>query len=112
MTEKLIPFDLEAYKREPERLRYHNGDNPLWSGVVAGKNVGNVVVAKWRATANVYDKEGFHLLRLAAKTQKVKVWLVRDCESWPWQSVIRMPDDPRPTSWNFVHLLGEQEVPE
>lgn len=104
MTEKLIPFDLEAYKREPERLRWFTGSKPRWSEFVR-----DWLIVKWDGGPPIsYGPNDYGNLRLAAKKQKVKVWLVKDPDDH-WRAITDQ-DITRDRDWGISVFLGEHEV--
>ena len=78
MSERLIPFDFEAFKADPSRLRQVGGTDgpPQWAEPVRGN-----VVVMWQMTTTplVYWGSQFSAyLRLAAKTRIVRVRLYRN----------------------------------
>lgn len=76
MSEKLIPFDFDEFVKDPSRLR-HREDGVVPD--IMAPVFGNAVAVRWCATktALVYLPSEFDLLRLAAKTRKVRVRLYR-----------------------------------
>lgn len=96
MREKLIPFDFEAFKADPSRLRTPLGRAAEWAEAVHG-----YVVAHFDCDreAAIYAPCDQSLLRLAANT--VKVRLYRD----PYDGRIFVTDENSvdlnscPTNW-------------
>ncbi len=75
VTEKLLDFDLAAFKADPTRVRSRNGMEATATALL-----GDWVVILWAhgcAPTN-YNEISFSQLRLAVKTRKVKVRLYRD----------------------------------
>ncbi len=70
---ELLPFDLEAFKRDPMRLRYRADNGNVL--VRAGTFSDDVVVAEWRDEFRswfvAYGPESFGCIGLAPKTRKV-----------------------------------------
>ena len=78
MMEKLIPFDFEAFKADPSRLRGGSGEVPEWAEAVR-----DCVVVQWPkhygySTPVVLGGKDVNLFRLAAKTRIVRVRLFRN----------------------------------
>lgn len=101
MSEKLIPFDLEAYRADKTRLRFVKGSKPIDS-----MEVDSLIAVVWEGNGwvNSYSHNDYsHHLRLAARTRTVKVrpWLdgtrmvlvsdqvgVIDCDGHNWRKPI------------------------
>ena len=77
--EKLIPFDFEAFKADPSRLRRRTGETPLWAEPVRG-----CVAAQFQypfaLSTLLFAPSEFELLALAAKTRIVRVRLFRNSD--------------------------------
>lgn len=77
MSERLIPFDFDAFVREPSRVRHPRGEKPVWAAAVEDS-----AVLKW-ANGNVvaygdHTQWDYNDLRLAApEPQRVPVRLCR-----------------------------------
>lgn len=75
MSETLIPFDFEAFKADPSRLRTSYGERPEWAEAVRG-----CVVVQWPSNMQpvVYVARHFpEHVRLVAKTRIVRVRLFK-----------------------------------
>lgn len=66
MTERLIPFDLEEWRKRPLDLRHAHGDRAVEIAEVFG-----CVAVKWETGEYyLYDKSMFHVLCLTAPAPK------------------------------------------
>lgn len=72
MRERLAPFDFEAFKKDPARLRSSAGSKPFR----AGEALGDSVAVVWCAgdPGTVYLPHEFYVLRLAANAVKVRLY--------------------------------------
>lgn len=66
MTERLIPFDLEAAKADPSRVRYKDGSKPQLVHILPD----GCIAIKWVQVWNIYEAELFNYLRLTAPAPK------------------------------------------
>jgi len=68
MTERLIPFDLEEWRKRPQDLRFHQGDHPASQSMEAMG--GLLVLWEHEKTATYYTEHQFQFLRLTAPASK------------------------------------------
>jgi hypothetical protein len=74
--ETLVPFDFEKFKADPTRLRLPGGDP---SCIIRAEPVlGNCVAVLYKTCGAVYSPDEFYRLRLAVKTRKIKLRLIRE----------------------------------
>lgn len=73
--EKLIPFDFEAFKADPSRLRRPDGSKAKRASVA----LNDAIAVMWDGDtfAHVYLAQHFSYIRLAAKTRIVRVRVFR-----------------------------------
>lgn len=89
----LQQFDYEEAKKDPERVRFENGETPRWVEFVR-----ECVLIKW-PHSGIIAYEGsrdFDLLRLTPKPpETVNVWFVRSGPNDAWR-----PCDYAPAGWD------------
>lgn len=110
MSERLLPFDWDAFEREPMRVRFFD-DKGSFAPLVAGPALGSMVAAHWDGFVypTIYAFREFHKLRLAApEPQKVRVRLYRDRSIGLVYAAVERPGD-LVDSGGFSHFRDGQD---
>ena len=72
MSEKLLPFDMEEYKKDPSRLRSSSNTVKVRHSTF----LGNYVIVQWdvrgESMPSIYSEHSFQFLRLAVRTRKIR----------------------------------------